>query len=128
MEKLVKDLYYRRISVKSAWGYRKISLRLREIDMSIRRSKLDIVLSVLSAVKDGVDKPTRIMYAANLSWKPNQSILSSLVQQGLLKEIKNTGSKRSKKRYKITEKGLNIIRYFEGAQDLIDLAKVLTQE
>ena len=31
--------------------------------MSVRRSKLDIMLSVLSTIKEGVDKPTRIMYA-----------------------------------------------------------------
>lgn len=95
--------------------------------MSMRRSKLDIVLNVLSVVRDGVDKPTRIMYAANLSWRPTQSILESLVQQDLLTEIENTGSKRSKKNYVITEKGLNIIKYFEGARDLIDLEKIMTQ-
>ena len=58
-----------------------------------RRSRLDLVLKVLGVVTDGVDKPTRIMYAANLSWKPTQRILNSLVQQGLLREIEDTGSK-----------------------------------
>lgn len=94
--------------------------------MSVRRSKLDIVLNVLYVVKDGVDKPTRIMYAANLSWRPTQSILESLVKQGLLQEIENRESRRSKRRYEITEKGLNIIRYFEGARDLIDLENIIT--
>lgn len=89
--------------------------------MQIRRSKLDIVLSVLSAVKDGVEKPTRIMYATNLSWKPIQKILGSLVEQGLLREMVETGSKRSKVRYGITEKGANVLRYFEGAKELIDI-------
>jgi len=93
--------------------------------MSRRRSRLDIVLNVLSAVKEGVDKPTRIMYAANLSWKPMQSILRSLVQQGLLKEIENTDSKRTKRRYEITEKGMRLVRYFERAKDLLVLEEVL---
>jgi len=82
---------------------------------------------MLSIVSDGVDKPTRIMYAANISSRPLQSILGSLVQQGLLKEIENTGDKRSRKKYEITEKGLNVIKYFEGARDLIDLEKIMTQ-
>ncbi len=47
--------------------------------MQRRRSKLDIVLIVLGAVRRGMDKPTRIMYAANLSWKPTQKILDNLV-------------------------------------------------
>lgn len=96
--------------------------------MPIRRSKLDLVLNVLSVVKDGVDKPTRIMYAANLSWRPTQRILKSLVQQGFLQMIEKTGSKRSKRKYEITEKGINIIRYFEGAQDLLDLEEIITKD
>ena len=89
--------------------------------MQLRRSKLEIVLNVLSAIKDGVDKPTRIMYAANLSWKPTQKILGSLVEQELIYEIKETGSKRSKLRYRITEKVVNVLRYFDGAKELVDI-------
>lgn len=89
--------------------------------MQLRRSKLEIVLNVLSAIKDGVDKPTRIMYAANLSWKPTQKILGSLVEQELIYEIKETGSKRSKLRYRITEKGVNVLRYFDGARELVNI-------
>ena len=94
--------------------------------MQLRRSKLEIVLTVLSTVSKGVEKPTRIMYAANLSWRPTQRILASLVEEGLLLEAADTGSKRSKVRYRVTEKGENVLRYFEGAEDLIDL-KALTQ-
>lgn len=94
--------------------------------MSRRRSRLDIVLKVLSAVREGVDKPTRIMYAANLSWRPTQRILSSLVQQGLLREIENTGSRRSKRRYEITEKGANVINYFERAKGLLEVEEILS--
>ena len=89
--------------------------------MQVRRSRLDIVLNVLSAVKGGVDKPTRIMYAANLSWRPIQKILASMVEQGLLEEVTETGSKRSKRRYEITEKGADVLRYFDNAKNLIDL-------
>lgn len=93
--------------------------------MQLRRSKLDIALCVLSAVRDGVDKPTRIMYAANLSWKPTKRILGSLVGQGLLRESGDTGSRRSKKRYEITEKGLSVLRYFDGAGRLLDIKELL---
>ena len=57
----------------------------------MRRSKLDLVLGVLRAVKSGTDKPTRIMYTVNLSWKPTQTILNSLVGQGLLSLIEEEG-------------------------------------
>ena len=88
-----------------------------------RRSKLDITLGVLSSVKDGLDKPTRIMYSSNLSWKPTRQILASLVSQGLLREILISGVRRSKVRYEITKKGLNVLDYFSGAEELFDLLR-----
>jgi len=96
--------------------------------LSLRRSKLDITLSVLSSVKDGVDKPTRIMYASNLSWKPIQLILASLVDQGLLQEILVSGSGRSRVRYEITEKGLNVLDYFSGAKALLDIENIASSD
>jgi predicted transcriptional regulator len=86
--------------------------------MPVRRSKLDIMLDVLSAVQNGEEKPTRIMYSANLSWKPTRKILGILVDQGLLRDIEVTGSKRSKRSYVITEKGVNVLRYFDGAREI----------
>ena len=89
--------------------------------MSPRRSQLEIRLNILSAVKDGVDKPTRIMYAANMSWKPVQRILSHLVEQGLLEVRMNTESRQSKRRYALTDKGANVIDYFEKAKEILPL-------
>jgi predicted transcriptional regulator len=92
--------------------------------MSPRRSQLEIRLNILSAVKDGVDKPTRIMYAANMSWKPVQRILSHLVEQGLLEVRMNTESRQSKKRYVLTDKGANVLDYFEKAKEILPLEGV----
>ena len=92
--------------------------------MSPRRSKLEIRLKILTTVRQGVDKPTRIMYAANMSWKPVQRILSHLVEQGLLLEVLNTESRQSKRRYQITEKGEQVLDYFEKAKDILPLEDV----
>ncbi len=79
---------------------------------------------ILSAVRDGVDKPTRIMYAANMSWAPVQRMLSSLMEQGLILEVLNTESRQSKRRYQITEKGEKIIDYFNIANELMPLKEL----
>jgi predicted transcriptional regulator len=92
----------------------------------MRRSKLDLVLGVLRAVKRGTDKPTRIMYTVNLSWKPTQNILNSLVGQGLLSLIEEEGNKRSKKRYELTEKGNGVVDYFDGAKQLINVDDIVS--
>ena len=96
--------------------------------MSKRRSRLQITLTILSTILDGVDKPTRIMYAANMSWKPVQSILSHLVEQGLLEKISNTESRQSRIRYQITEKGKRVLEYFENAEEIMPLEDIYADD
>ena len=96
--------------------------------METRRSKLEIYLEVLKIVKGGTDKPTRIMYQANISWQPLMKILSSMVSQELIEEIDMTsGGRRRDKRtsriYVITMKGEQVVRYFRGVKaiELMDV-------
>ncbi len=89
--------------------------------MSPRRSKLEIQLSILSAIEKGVDKPTRIMYAANMSWKPVQQMLSSLVKQDLIVVMANPESEQSKKKYVISEKGSKVLAFFNEAKNLMQI-------
>lgn len=81
---------------------------------------------MLRVIKGGVQKPTRIMYGANLSWKPLQQVLRSLLDQGLIMEIdvSDGGDKRTSKHYEITQKGENVLRYFDRARRLIELEEV----
>ncbi len=87
--------------------------------MSRRRSRFEIMLGILAAVRSGEDKPTRIMYAVNLSWGPTLKVLTSLVEQGLLEE--RIASGKSRRRYMITEKGVNVLDYFEKANEILPL-------
>ncbi len=88
--------------------------------MSIRRSKFEIYIDIMSQIKNGVVIPTRIMYNANLSWKPLKEILNTLCLQGVIDEVSGDGDdKRTKKNYILTEKGENILRYFNKAKGLM---------
>lgn len=99
-----------------------------------RRSKLEIYVEVLSIIHKGTKKPTRIMYAANISWKPLQNILKSMLSQGHISEVASQNSnfenagpsrkrrdKRTKTYYELTQKGENVIKYFHSAKDLLEL-------
>jgi predicted transcriptional regulator len=88
-----------------------------------RRSRLELYLDVLTAIKNGTEKPTRIMYEANLSWTLFQDVLDSLAIQDLVREIDMTESrdKRTDRIYRITEKGENLIKYFHHAEQLLSL-------
>lgn len=95
--------------------------------MTARRSKLEIYLNVLQIVKSGTEKPTRIMYAANLSWKPLQKILDSMTKQGLIEgvETEDGDDKRTTRVYEITQKGENVLRYFIRAKELLPLEEII---
>ena len=93
--------------------------------MTNRRSKLEIYIDILEEINGGVVIPTRIMYGANLSWKPLQQILKSLTNQELIIEYTTEdGDRRTKKAYKLTEKGTNVLRYFNKAKELVENERV----
>jgi predicted transcriptional regulator len=90
--------------------------------LSARRSKFQLSVEVLSQIKQGERKPTRIMYSANLSWKSLKEILDSLVSQGLIEEeLVGRSTKRAKKRYEITDKGENVLEYYNVVSGLIEI-------
>lgn len=82
-----------------------------------RRSKMELYLEVLRAVGRGIGKPTNIMYKCNLSWANSREILRSLVEQGLVTVIEDN----NRRTYKITERGREVLEYFNRAQDLLML-------
>jgi len=92
--------------------------------MPSRRSKLDIYIDILSNIKSGECRPTRIMYHVNLSWKPLCQILESLENQGMIEAVE-TENQRSRILYKITEKGENVLNFFEKGKSLLEVADTL---
>lgn len=100
--------------------------RRAEVMGLARRSKLEIYLDVLWAIKKGTRKPTRIMYEANLSWKPLQRILKSMISQGLIFEFDASGErdKRTSNVYEITQKGENIVNYFNRGKEFLKLEEI----
>src|SRR5262249_6264301 len=73
-----------------------------------RRSELEIKMDVLQVVSQGIDRPTQIMYKANLSWVALQENLRSLVARSFLRE-ESLGTRR---RYELTQAGFDILRTF----------------
>ena len=78
----------------------------------MKRNRTEIYIDVLKAIKDGLEKPTRIMYRSNLSWRPLKRILDELVRLGLVerKTIKPRNGSRERAIYTITEKGLRVVQ------------------
>jgi len=85
--------------------------------MGCKRSKLEIYLEVLKVISKGTEKPTRIMYRTNLSWKPLMKIVESMQDQGFIISHK----KGCNTIYKVTGKGKNVLKYFAEAMRLIEI-------
>jgi predicted transcriptional regulator len=91
--------------------------------MSGRRSRFEIYIDVLIEIMNGSKKPTKIMYGANLSYKPLKEILQSLLEQSLIEEEEGRiRDKRTKVKYTLTQKGVNVIRYYSKAKDLVEIS------
>jgi len=86
--------------------------------MPSKRSKLEIYLDVLKAIRKGTHKPTRVMYRTNLSWRPLMEVLDSLAAQGLI----SVRDEDNHKVYEVTEKGRNVLNYFSEAMESLKIA------
>ena len=86
--------------------------------LSLRRSKLQISVEVLSAISQGEQKPTRLMYTCNLSWNSVKDTLDILVDRGFVDEMFENEKRR---RYSVTAKGRDVIRYYAGLQELVQV-------
>jgi predicted transcriptional regulator len=80
---------------------------------SLRRSHLEIRMDILSCVKAGAEKPTQIMYKANLSWNALKDHLVAL-EQGQLLHLVEYGNR---KRYELTEKAVAVLMAYRKILD-----------
>jgi predicted transcriptional regulator len=79
-----------------------------------RRSKLEIYLDVLKAIGAGSEKPTHIMYKANLSWVVLRGCLQNLKEQGLVSESSVDDGRTV---YHLTNKGFDLLKQFLSIRD-----------
>ena len=87
--------------------------------MSPRRSSFQIAVDVLSVIHQGESRPTRIMYASNLSWNTLKSTIDLLVNKGYAQEAGDMQGRG--KQYFITNSGMNVLKYYDRLEELVNL-------
>jgi predicted transcriptional regulator len=88
------------------------------LKLSKRRSSFQITIDVLTVIAQGEQRPTRIMYASNLSWKSLKSTLNHLVSKGYI----INDNFEPKKKYSITVKGRDILNYYNHLEELVHIS------
>ncbi|MEM2112241.1 MAG: winged helix-turn-helix domain-containing protein [Candidatus Bathyarchaeia archaeon] len=84
-----------------------------------RRSQMEILIDILKVVADGNEKPTHIMYRANLSWTRLKEQLDFLMKQEMLVEIEGEEGTI----YKLTLKGKEVLEYFRKIEAYLTNSK-----
>ncbi len=89
-----------------------------------RRSELEIKMDVLQVVSQGIDRPTQIMYKANLSWMALQETLKSLLARSFIRE-ESIGPRR---RYELTQSGFEILSTFRRILETMGASPVVQKQ
>jgi predicted transcriptional regulator len=77
-------------------------------DLAMRRTRIDVICSILAALEHGELKPTPLMYKANLSHELLKKYVSELITAGLIVEFH---TKRGKT-YSLTEEGVLYLKEY----------------
>jgi len=86
--------------------------------MSSRRSKFQLSIEVLETISQGEYRPTRLMYACNLSWSSMKNVLGILEAKGYIEDLSEEGMR---KHLSITDNGKELLGYFAGLENLVQV-------
>ncbi len=76
-----------------------------------RRSMVESYCDVFDAIGSGVEKPTHIMYKANLSWNVLDAHIEKPVRKGLV-----IAERENRKKYHFSGKGLKVLKTIHATQ------------
>ena len=90
-----------------------------------RRSRMEIYIDILKAVAEGRQKPTHVMYRANLTWTRLGEYLDFLVNRKLLTQEEINGSTT----FSLTNTGKEVLGYYKRIEYQVHRRrKVVTSE
>ena len=78
-----------------------------------RRSRMETCCDIIKAIGGGAEKPTHIMYRANLSWTVMQGYIKALEGQGLVQAQDAEG----KRLYQLTDRGFGLLKQYLSIKD-----------
>jgi len=83
-----------------------------------RRSRMETYCDILRAISGGAQKPTHILYKANLSWTVMERQVNELEAKGLVESYDNDG----RKQYRLSDRGFRLLGQFLAIREDLNLA------
>jgi predicted transcriptional regulator len=96
---------------------KKVEVQQQQTQLN-RRSRMETYCDILRAIGAGAEKPTHIMYKANLSWTVMQGYIKTLEAQGLVLPKDEEG----KKLYHLSDKGYQLLNQFLSIREDLNLS------
>ena len=86
--------------------------------MAKKRERLDVIRDILKAIRENRQiKPTRLLYASNLSPQMFKEYINELIGKGFINlEI----DKKEKKTFSLTKKGQEFLQEYKVIESLIE--------
>ncbi len=86
--------------------------------MAKKRERLEVIRDILTAIKENRQiKPTRLLYASNLSPQMFKEYINELISKGFIKfEI----DKNDKKTFSLTKKGQEFLQEYRVIEEFIE--------
>ncbi len=83
--------------------------------MSQRRGRIEIIHDMLKAIQDknGLIKPTHLLYKSNLSHTKMKEYVAELMEKGMMREVYDG----DRKYYTITDKGLKFLQEYRRIRE-----------
>ena len=86
--------------------------------MAKKRERLDVIKDILEAIRENRQiKPTRLLYASNLSPQMFKEYINELISKEF---IKLDIDKKDKKTFSLTEKGFNFLQEYRIIENFIE--------
>jgi predicted transcriptional regulator len=82
----------------------------------MKRERLKIIHDILKAIQNGKNKPTHIMYKANLSHQMLEEYLKDLIYRKLI----IVESQKKSRHYQLTKKGHQYVQEYKIIEGFID--------
>jgi len=90
-----------------------------------RRSTMEVLCDILEVVSGGMERPTHIIYRANISWRVLNNCLRTLMAKGLV--VKANDGKRDV--YQLTDNGYSVLALYRDLRArLTDSEQVAADE
>lgn len=89
--------------------------------MGKKRERLEVIKDILEVIRNNrAIKPTRLLYASNLSPQMFKDYVNELLEKGFVKTQDSNKDKKTKKEFILTKKGYDFLQEYKIIENFVN--------